>query len=57
MPRSSQLFGPLASFFARGDMKTASNALPPKNKANVKYSKMQLANAMLPVPRCQYADA
>jgi hypothetical protein len=34
MPRSSQLFGPLASSSARGDMKTASNALLLKGKAN-----------------------
>jgi hypothetical protein len=34
MSRSSKLFGPLASFSARADMKTASNALPPNGKAN-----------------------
>jgi hypothetical protein len=44
-----------ASSCAEGDMETASNALPPEIKGNVKYSKIPLANAMLPIPRCQYA--
>jgi hypothetical protein len=34
--RPSQLFDPLASFSARGDMNTASNALPPAKQMTLR---------------------